>query len=76
MGLFFIKGRQPYGPGQHQQTQQTLAAIGCNQADAITGRRVSAQRFKRTAELFTVVFYGLRIFGCKTTQLCATRREC
>jgi hypothetical protein len=31
MGLSFIKGRQRYGAGQHQQTQQTLAAIGCNQ---------------------------------------------
>jgi hypothetical protein len=25
---------------------------------------------------FTVVFYDLEIFGCKTAQLCATRREC
>jgi hypothetical protein len=24
---------------------------------------------------FTVVFYGLRIFACKTTQFCATRCE-
>ena len=23
--------------------------------------------------IFTVVFYGLRIFGCKNTQLCVTR---
>src|SRR5947208_6520190 len=29
----------------------------------------------RTAELFTVVFYGLRSFGCKTAQLCVTHRE-
>ena len=26
-------------------------------------------------ELFTVVFYGLRIFGCKTAQLNGTQRE-
>jgi len=39
------------------------------------GRRVSAQRFKRTPELFTVVFHGLRIFGCKTAQLSETQRE-
>src|SRR6516225_4103864 len=26
--------------------------------------------------IFTVVFYGLRNFGCKTTQFCAARREC
>jgi hypothetical protein len=25
--------------------------------------------------IFTVVFYGLTIFGCKTVQLCATRCE-
>lgn len=25
---------------------------------------------------FTVVFYGLRIFDCKTAQLCGTQREC
>ncbi len=29
----------------------------------------------RTAELFTVVFYGLRIFGRKTAQLCVTQCE-
>jgi hypothetical protein len=27
------------------------------------------------SEFFTVVFYGLRIFGCKTPQVCVTRRE-
>jgi hypothetical protein len=25
---------------------------------------------------FTVVFYGLEIFGCKTVQFCVTRRDC
>jgi len=29
----------------------------------------------RTSELFTVVFYGLRIFGRKTAQLCVTQCE-
>jgi hypothetical protein len=25
---------------------------------------------------FTVVFYGLRIFDCKTAHFCGTQREC
>jgi len=29
----------------------------------------------RTKKIFTVVSYGLRIFGCKNTQLCVTRCE-
>jgi hypothetical protein len=33
------------------------------------GQAGSAERF------FTVVFYGLRIFGCKTAQLCVARCE-
>ena len=28
------------------------------------------------AEFFTVVFYGLRKFRCKTAQLCVTHCEC
>ena len=31
---------------------------------------------RETAKLFTVVFYGLKIFDCKTAQFCATRCEC
>jgi hypothetical protein len=30
---------------------------------------------KKTSDSFTVVFYGLTIFSCKTAQLCAARRE-
>ena len=26
--------------------------------------------------VFTVIFYGLKIFYCKVTQLCVTQREC
>jgi hypothetical protein len=32
-------------------------------------------RAREATELFTVVFYGSAIFGCKTAQFCATRRE-
>jgi hypothetical protein len=75
MGLFFIKGRQPYGPGQHQQTQQTLAAIGCNQPMQSRGVGFPRSDLNGPLNLFTVVFYGLRIFGCNTAQLCVTRCE-
>ena len=44
-------------------------------ADAITGRRYCRAATYRTAELFTVLFYGLRIFGRKTAQLCVTQCE-
>src|SRR5437879_300983 len=30
----------------------------------------------KTAKHFTVVFYCLRNFGCTTTQVCVTRRQC
>ena len=32
-------------------------------------------RASTMAELFTVLFYGRKNFGCKTAQLCAMRRE-
>jgi hypothetical protein len=32
-------------------------------------------RERATGGGFTVVFYGSAIFGCKTAQFCATRRE-
>ena len=28
-----------------------------------------------TREIFTVVFYNLRVFGCKTVQVCVMQRE-
>ncbi len=30
---------------------------------------------KREDLFFTVVFYGLKNFGCKTTQVCVARRK-
>jgi hypothetical protein len=37
-----------------------------NHSTRARGRRIT---------LFTVIFYGLKIFGCKTAQFCATQRE-
>jgi hypothetical protein len=40
-----------------------------------TRAKATAKTSERTTLNFTVVFYGLKIFGCKTAQLCVTRRE-
>ena len=39
-------------------------------------RRVHVRAHAREPSIsFTVVFYGLKIFGCKTAQVCVKRRE-
>jgi hypothetical protein len=62
MGLSFIKGRQPYGPGQDQQTQQTLAAIGCNQPMQSRGVGFPRSDLNGPLNLFTVVFLQFENF--------------
>jgi hypothetical protein len=58
--------------GSWSSTRKSARAINRNlQSDAALTSEL-ASRNKRT-EFFTVVFYGLRIFCCKTAQLSATR---
>jgi hypothetical protein len=47
-------------------------------ADAINGAEFPADLRQRmiAAQFFTAVFYGLKIFCCKTVQLSVTQREC
>jgi hypothetical protein len=47
-------------------------------ADAINGAEFPVDLRQRmiAAQFFTVVFYGLKIFCCKTVQLCVTPCEC
>ena len=54
MGLSFIKGRQPLRAGARSTNAANASRNRLQSADAITERRVSAQRFKWTAEISTV----------------------
>src|SRR4029077_10760465 len=64
--------------GRRQWTPQVLSLLvnGGRCADFTWLRQFHARgRGGRRSKLFTVFFYGLKIFGCKTARFCSRRRE-
>jgi hypothetical protein len=56
----------------HKATRTALSTSGGTSDWSARQEKVA----QKESKFFTVVFYGLGNFGCKTAQFCVTQREC